>query len=96
MGRAKEFRSQPTSPLTPSDTGVFTYWANNNGILHFTNSAGTVTTANTIFTNASVSGQNAGAAGAITGAGALGAVAYWISGNVNGVKVVIPAYTASF
>lgn len=97
MSANKDFRKQSSTPTTPSSSEVVSYYVNSSGSLHLVNSAGTVYPANTFVTsNVSLSGQSAGAVGAITGSAILGSVSYWITGNVNGVKVVIPAYTASF
>jgi hypothetical protein len=97
MAQNKDLRKQSSVPTTPSESAVVTYYANASGSLHLVNSAGTIYPVNTFVTsNVSNSGQAAGAAGAITGGAILGSVAYWVSGNVNGVKVVFPAYVASF
>ncbi len=96
MSQNKDFRKQSSSPSTPSESAVVSYWIDSTGILNLTNSAGTTYVANTLFKNTSVSGQSAGGAGAITGGATLGSVAFWITGIVNGTKVVIPAYLASF
>lgn len=96
MAQTKDLRLRTTTPDSP-DAGVVRYYTNNSGSLHLVNSAGTVYPANTFVTsNVSNSGQAGGAAGAITGGAILGSVAYWVSGNINGVKVVSPWYVASF
>jgi hypothetical protein len=97
MAQNREFRKQSATPTTPTSSEVVVYYVNPSGSLHLVNSAGTVYPANTFITsNVSTSGQAGGAAGAITGGAILGSVAYWVTGNVNGVKVVFPAYAASF
>lgn len=97
MAQTKDLRKQSSAPTTPSSAEVVTYYVNESGSLHLVNSAGTVYPANTFVTsNVSRSGQAGGAAGAITGGAILGSVAFWISGSVNGTKIVIPAYVASF
>ncbi len=97
MSQNKDLRKQSSTPTAPSTSEVVTYYVNSSGSLHLVNSAGTVYPANTFVTSSvSNSGQAGGAAGAITGGAVLGSVAFWISGNVNGIKVVIPAYAASF
>ncbi len=95
MAVNRDFRLQTGSVTTPP-AGVVSYWVDASGVQQLTNSAGTTYVANTLYKNTSVSGLSAGAAGAITGGAVLGSVGFWITGNVNGVKVVIPAYIASF
>lgn len=97
MAQSKDLRKQSSTPSSPDSTEVVKYYVNSSGSLHLVNSAGSVYPANTFVTsNVSNSGQAGGAAGAITGGAILGSVAYWVSGNINGVKVVFPAYAASF
>ncbi len=96
MAQNKDLNLNTSAPSASTVTNVGRYYANPSGILHVVMPNSTIYPVNTLFTNTSISGQGGGAAGAITGGAVLGSVAFWITGIVNGVKVVIPSYTASF
>ena len=90
MGRAKEFRYQSSSPLTP-DASTATYWVNNSGILHFTNPNGTSYQANQLWaSNVAMLGQTPVVP---TQTGILtGAVAYLPVVGPSGQSWCIPVY----
>ena len=90
MGLSKEFRFQPSSPGTPSDTGVARYWVNTSGILNFTHSNGTSFVAHTLYPLASTTTGNAVA---VTGGAILGSVVSYLAvTGPSGQSWVVPAY----